>query len=609
MRILKFLIFNNLENFSNRFSILTLLFIFLTTISFGQIHPIIGKVIDEAGNPVASAKVSIEKGEYFETDLHGTFDLNPEKELEMPFEISVIKKGYKVAKFFFNDVTYELEIILTQQKNEVIEKEVVAQINSVDGNILSNHKIKIDGTNYTSNKNGEILITGNINQFSNVVMEGFELSKIVEQGQNFMIIMVPRIPDQIAQISLTPEQLNLKDFQKYKDYFNKLSEDLKAEKLRMDAINEKIKAELITITTRLKSETGLSKPQRQELANYAKKLEKDMSENTMAYQKSVQRTTVLIETLKNIIIENDSINIIADEKIQVAVHQNQITQKKSKRNLWIFSIIIGITFLFLLILYSLYIRLRKHRKNLLEMNKELVNVKNQLAYNVQELKESNEQLEIFVYKASHDIKGPLRSIIGLTNIGREDVKDPVALNYFDHILQSTKKLDKLLLDLLEVTKVKQATVILENINFKEMVKDSLASFNHLPDFDQMQFKINIQDNGKFLLDKKLLYSIIQNLIENPIKYSDSSKPESYLSIDIQASEKGATLKFSDNGLGIPQEYQSKVFDMFYKINEKSNGTGLGLYIVKTSVEKLKGKIRVESQEGIGTTFIVEFLNT
>ncbi|HEY8402624.1 MAG TPA: two-component regulator propeller domain-containing protein [Cytophagaceae bacterium] len=253
----------------------------------------------------------------------------------------------------------------------------------------------------------------------------------------------------------------------------------------------------------------------------------------------------------------------------------------------------------ILIIYLLH----KWRTNLI-LEKNLL-LEETVKLRTSELKEANEQLESFVYKASHDIKGPLKSIIGLTTIGKVDVQkggDPI--NYFDHILKSTSKLDKLLYDLLEVTKVKQATLKFEKISFKEIVSDALYSFENFPGYEKMEFILNIQDTEEFYSDKKLLYSLIQNLIENPIKYLDPQKPKNSLTINITANENYANLAFTDNGIGISEDNLKKVFDMFYKVNDGSNGTGLGLYIVKKTVEKLHGTIRVESTPGIGSTFYV-----
>ncbi|MBY0426833.1 MAG: HAMP domain-containing histidine kinase [Cytophagales bacterium] len=95
------------------------------------------------------------------------------------------------------------------------------------------------------------------------------------------------------------------------------------------------------------------------------------------------------------------------------------------------------------------------------------------------------------------------------------------------------------------------------------------------------------------------------MTENAIKYQDKSKEDSKLKVDISIDNHELYLVFEDNGLGIPEEVKDRIFDMFYKVENSSNGTGLGLYIVKTSVQKLGGSITLETKLGVGSTFRVK----
>jgi signal transduction histidine kinase/ligand-binding sensor domain-containing protein len=255
----------------------------------------------------------------------------------------------------------------------------------------------------------------------------------------------------------------------------------------------------------------------------------------------------------------------------------------------------------LLLLAALYFIYWLRIRNIRNKNEVL---EQEVLKRTEELRLSNEQLEAFIYKASHDIKGPLRSIIGLTTVGQKDVTDETSLIYFDHILKSTTKLDNLLADLLELTKVKEAKVIKEKINFRELINEALAKFEHLEEYSKINFTIMVKESVDFYSDRKLLYSIIQNLIENPIKYRDVGKDNSYLDISVTVTEQYAELKFSDNGIGIPLDIQHRVFEMFFKATERSKDTGLGLHIVKTSIEKLNGTISLESKPGVGSTFTI-----
>ena len=226
-----------------------------------------------------------------------------------------------------------------------------------------------------------------------------------------------------------------------------------------------------------------------------------------------------------------------------------------------------------------------------------------------ELEEKNNQLDSFVYKASHDIKGPLRSLMGLTKVGMVDFeKMPEVSIYFQHIMKTATKLDVILEDLLTFTKLKTAQLKKTRIDARTMIQDILETFSHFNGFERLKISMDIQEEEPFVTDEKTLYSILQNLIENAIKYQDSHKEESWLNITIIATTTQTTISFEDNGSGISESHLAKIFDMFYKVNDKSIGSGLGLYILKQAVQKLPGTVQVKSIQGKGSTFTIVLPN-
>lgn len=264
---------------------------------------------------------------------------------------------------------------------------------------------------------------------------------------------------------------------------------------------------------------------------------------------------------------------------------------------WFYSLASISIILMLYLIYKWRVRLIKNKNSQLEKI---------VGERTQELQIANEQLETFVYRASHDIKGPLKSIIGLTTLGKKDIQDSNAQIYFDHILGSTQKLDDLLSDLIQSIRIRNSPVNAVPIRFDALIAEIQKSFELFPGYEAMQFTISLNDNGSFSSDYKLLHSIIQNLFENAIKYRDLRKKEHRLDIEIKVDDKGAQLLFKDNGLGIAEESQKNIFDMFYKANEQASGSGLGLYLVKNSIEQLGGKIELSSSPGLGSIFTLFF---
>jgi PAS domain S-box-containing protein len=218
------------------------------------------------------------------------------------------------------------------------------------------------------------------------------------------------------------------------------------------------------------------------------------------------------------------------------------------------------------------------------------------------LKKMNLELNTFIYKSSHDIKGPLSSILGLTELAQKEVRDAVSLSYLEMIRQSAARLDKILLDLLDTIRIKEGNVKPEEIDFDEMLQDILLSLNHSPGYNRLSYSQEIDYTVPFFTDKNILRSVLQNLIDNAIKYQDYGKEEIRINIRIHDNPKGVLISVSDNGLGISQVAQNQIFDMFYRAHLETKGTGLGLYIVKNAVSRLGGHIWVESEEGKGSVF-------
>ncbi len=221
----------------------------------------------------------------------------------------------------------------------------------------------------------------------------------------------------------------------------------------------------------------------------------------------------------------------------------------------------------------------------------------------QDLIYKNNELDTFVYRASHDLRGPIASLLGLHNIVQYEIKDPAALEFFTMYNIQIKRLNDTILSLIEITKIKDIEATKTDINFSEIIDGSINSFANLPLFNLIEFNIDINVKATFVSDRSLLTTIIQNLVENAIKYADN-KEKPYVNIEIKnkGPQNDLYIVVSDNGIGIPASLHSKIFDMFFRGTEQAIGSGLGLYILKNAVQKLKGKIMLQSEQKKGTTF-------
>ena len=223
-----------------------------------------------------------------------------------------------------------------------------------------------------------------------------------------------------------------------------------------------------------------------------------------------------------------------------------------------------------------------------------------------ELVETNQELDTFFYKASHDLKGPLASVMGIVNLARLENSDPLNEKYFTMIETSVKRLDRTLLDLIELARTRKGTSKLSQINMMSLVQDILHSLRHLPDFGSINFEVKIDHLLELKADKVLVLSVFQNLIHNAINYCNQDRP--HVKIKVEKESNGIVLQVIDNGLGIQEAIRDRVFEMFYRGHPDSTGSGLGLFIVKNALEKMKGTINFESEVGKGTTFTVHIPN-
>lgn len=219
----------------------------------------------------------------------------------------------------------------------------------------------------------------------------------------------------------------------------------------------------------------------------------------------------------------------------------------------------------------------------------------------EELKIRNAELDNFVYKVSHDLRAPLSSVLGLVNLAKLEGNTDSLADYIKIIGQKIKQLDSFISDVLSHSKNLKLDVRIESIDLNKMIDNTFTNLNYMKGVEQIKKSIHI-DQGPFFSDPWRLGEIFRNLVSNAIKYSDRKKAQSQITIKIEVTHERAFIYFADNGIGIEEENLKRIFDMFYRASDQSDGSGLGLYIVKNAVDKLAGTIQVHSVLGEGTSF-------
>ncbi len=222
-----------------------------------------------------------------------------------------------------------------------------------------------------------------------------------------------------------------------------------------------------------------------------------------------------------------------------------------------------------------------------------------------ELKKVNEELDKFVYSASHDLKAPLNSVLGLVNIAKKDGPTGNMPLYLQMIEKSIKKLERFISDIIDYSRNASVSVKINRVEFNKIVEEAVEEIKYLDEENRIRKEIQIEGKGDFHSDERRISVVINNLLSNAVKYHDPSKEDQYVSIKIGFNSKEAEIIIEDNGMGISREHINKIFDMFYRATDENKGSGLGLYIVKETLDKLNGKIRVGSEKNKGTIFTLK----
>ncbi len=220
------------------------------------------------------------------------------------------------------------------------------------------------------------------------------------------------------------------------------------------------------------------------------------------------------------------------------------------------------------------------------------------------IEKKNIELDSFFYRISHDLKGPITSMMSLGYLAKLEVEDETANKFLSEFEGQATRLNTILDGLLTLTKMSFNTDSKQEIDFEKVVYDCISSYKFLENFDLVEFNIKIQPNIKFNAEWALVNTIIQNLIENGIKYARTEDNKPQIDIDISKNENHICINVKDNGIGMDEETQSKIFKMFFRANRKIQGTGLGLHILHRAIDKLNGEVKIDSQLGVGSQFTV-----
>jgi signal transduction histidine kinase len=220
------------------------------------------------------------------------------------------------------------------------------------------------------------------------------------------------------------------------------------------------------------------------------------------------------------------------------------------------------------------------------------------------LKKLHSEMNQFVYSLSHELRGPLMSISGVSKLAKMEVSDPNVLEYFEMIDTATGKLDDFIYKMLDFYRSTKIDHKVTEIHFQDVVNQQMIAYREK--FDLSHFHIEVQVNQKipFFSDDSKIRVILNNLFSNAVQFQKSQEGPKRISLTVDVFDNQVVISLEDNGIGIEERHRGDVFNLFSRATQRNVGTGLGLYMVKEAVEQMGGKIHLESQIHEGTTVTV-----
>lgn len=228
----------------------------------------------------------------------------------------------------------------------------------------------------------------------------------------------------------------------------------------------------------------------------------------------------------------------------------------------------------------------------------------------EELIRINHELDAFVYSVSHNLRSPLAAVTGIVDLAKEELldQDKILPVYLDMIEVSISRLDKTLMDILDYSRNARLDLRVNKIDLDNLITEAYDELKYLPGGKSINFSYQVTGDVPFITDAFRFKMVLSNLLSNAIKYSHAEANKSFIKVNAHITEQSLFFEITDNGIGIGPAYLDKIFKMFYRASNMGDGAGLGLYIVKQVIDKLKGSIGVSSDAENGTTFTVEIPN-
>ena len=363
------------------------------------------------------------------------------------------------------------------------------------------------------------------------------------------------------------------------------------EKIRV--INEKMAAGI----------GNLDADTRSRLIDDITRLEMILTQNENRFYKNQNDYRQIINALKENFFDLEDL----ENKLSESEAQRLEEQARFRERLLITGSIIILFAILIVMLIWFGIKLRKQKTEVVRVNNEIQRINENLEGLVLErtklLEEAHRELDTFLYRASHDLRSPVCSIIGLCNIATH-FSNGETRDILEKVVFTTSAMDRLLKKLQIISEINQPSNF-SPVNVHELIETVLFGYQDTIRKSDINFVVNCPAHLRIQSYPTLIEAILSNLIENALFYTALKSPnDGRIEFTAAISDNHLHLTLHDNGIGIENKIRERVFDMFFKGHVFSKGNGLGLYIVQKSVQALQGNVAIESVPGQYSRFVV-----
>lgn len=265
----------------------------------------------------------------------------------------------------------------------------------------------------------------------------------------------------------------------------------------------------------------------------------------------------------------------------------------------------GLLLLLYAIIYNEAVQREQAERRLKEANENLEQV---VAQRTEELKQSNQELEEFAFVASHDLQAPLRKIQLFTGMLRDELGTQAlsqqAEDYLSRLEKSAGRMQALIVDLLSISRVNRKGAPFKVVELETIASEAMDELDEV--IRENEGRVEMGPMCRVEADPEQMRQLLINLVSNAVKYHQDGVPPEVKISSVLKNRNTCELVVADNGIGIPEDYQEKVFEIFQRLHgSKYEGNGIGLSIVKRIVDRHGGQVKVASEVGRGTRFIVQ----